>query len=257
METNFDKRVVENHVCDVCDVESVQLCTMVKAGMRAIFYCRSCWEKDIATMAAHQAAATEILTIPSQNHSSRTTPTALPGPIAINSVLKESADIDSKVEVRADLFNAETKSIIELKAAIDADATITNKAYALAETLVNRFTHHKTVVFELNQKLIEEGNKQKAIQIYLNTMANQLRAEEREKLKINDLNYKPAPPKAVKVKPVATTTTKKKIDKKELREAAGRLGVSEFTLQMIVVQKGITVADAEKMLAASINAAKG
>lgn len=255
MEMDFDKRITENRVCDVCDTGEVVPCTMRKAGTSMIFYCRVCWDKEAKTMAEHEAMAAQVLSIPPQTHQSTPqTSVRMPAPIAINSVLRDAAAIDSKVEVRADLFNAATKSIIELKAAIDTDPTITNKPYALAEALKTRFEHHKTVVFELNQKLVEQGNQQKAIQIYLNTLANQLRAEEREKLKISDISYKPAPPKAP-AKPKAVTT-KKKIDKKELREAASRLGVSEFTLQMIVVQRGISVADAENVLKASIAAAK-
>lgn len=258
MEMNFDKRICENRICDVCDTGLIVKCTMMKTGTSMIFYCETCWNKEMKTIVDHENQARQVLSIPSQSHQS--TPqisVRTPAPIAINSVLREAAEIDQKVEVRADLFNAATKSIIELKAAIEADSSITNKPYALAEALKARFEHHKTVVFDLNQKLVEAGNQQKAIQIYLNTLANTLRAEEREKLKISDISYKPAPPKAIKVaKSPGTTTTKKKIDKKEVREAAARLGVSEFMVQMIVVQKGITVAEAETLLKASIAAAQ-
>ena len=172
----------------------------------------------------------------------------------VESAITKAAKLDSTIEVRTDLFNAATVAINELKASIDADSAVENKPYKLAETLMQRFLHFKQVVFELNQQIVEAGNQQKAIQIYLNNMANQLRAEEREKLQISNINYKPGPvkiekPKAVKVKA-------QKLDKVELRKYAAELGVSEFTLQMIVVQKNITVEEAAKVLRHSINAAK-
>jgi DNA integrity scanning protein DisA with diadenylate cyclase activity len=119
---------------------------------------------------------------------------------------------------------------------------------------MQRFSHFKQVVFELNQQIVEAGNQQKAIQIYLNQLANTLRQEEREKLRISDINYKPQPVKIEKPKPVKVTA--KKLDKAELRKYAAELQVSEFMLQQIVIAKGVTVADAAKLLRQSINRAK-
>jgi len=171
----------------------------------------------------------------------------------VESAVIESSKLDSTIQVRTDLFNAATTAIVELKKAIDEDASIVNKPYALAETLMTRFLHFKQVVFELNQQIVEAGNQQKSIQIYLNGLANQLRAEEREKLQIANINYKPGPVKISK--PVVKKVTKK-LDKAELRKFASELGVSEFTLQMLVVQKGVSVEEAARILRHSINAAK-
>ena len=170
--------------------------------------------------------------------------------------LEASRAVDNAIQVRTDLFNAATTSIIELKATIDADDTIPNKPYALAEELTKRFEHHKQVVFELSEQIVAAGNSQKAIQIYLNQLANSLRAEEREKLKIADINYKPNPVKPVKTKAIKTTGSTKKLDKTELRKYAAELGVSEFTLQMLCVSKGISPETAANQLRKSINEAK-
>jgi len=170
--------------------------------------------------------------------------------------LEASRAVDNAIQVRTDLFNAATTSIIELKATIDANADITNKPYALAEELTKRFEHHKQVVFELSEQIVAAGNSQKAIQIYLNQLANSLRAEEREKLKIADINYKPNPVKPVKTKSIKTTGSTKKLDKVELRKYAAELGVSEFTLQMLCVSKGISPETAANQLRKSINEAK-
>ena len=170
--------------------------------------------------------------------------------------LEASRAVDNAIQVRTDLFNAATTSIIELKATIDSDESIANKPYALAEELTKRFEHHKQVVFELSEQIVAAGNSQKAIQIYLNQLANSLRAEEREKLKIADINYKPNPVKPVKTKAIKTTGSTKKLDKVELRKYAAELGVSEFTLQMLCVSKGISPETAANQLRKSINEAK-
>jgi len=172
----------------------------------------------------------------------------------MNQAISAARAVDDSITVRTDLFNAATVSIVELKAAIDHDGNIENKNYALAEELTRRFSHFKDVIFEANAQIVEATNNQKAIQVYLNQLANSLRTEEREKLKIADINYQP---KSVKVvKPAAIKTAKKKLDKVELRKYASELGIPEFTLQMLVVSKGITVEQAANMLRKSIKEAK-
>jgi DNA integrity scanning protein DisA with diadenylate cyclase activity len=221
--------------CEICD--SVGVSIALHYGN--IWFCDSCWtkeEKSTLENTSPSAVAARLDTIKDNS---------------LNSIVKESNLIDSTIQVRTDLFNAATVAIMDLKKSIDADESITNKPYELAKTLKDRFEHYKQVVFELNEKVVEAGNQQKAIQIYLNNLANQLRADEREKLKISDISYSTKPIKA-SVKKISTS---KKIDKIELRKFASELGISEFTLQMVVVQKGISVADAAFLLKKSIESA--
>jgi hypothetical protein len=164
--------------------------------------------------------------------------------IPINAVLKEARDIDTQVELRTDIFNAKTKAILDIKAAIDSDETIENKNLKLAEILKARFLQFRTVIFEAQQKIVDASNEQKAIQIYLNTLANQLRAEEREQLQLQNINYKPA-----QVKPAKTPKPKvRKLDKNELRRVAGQYELPEFLLQQIAVQKNMEIVDAAEFL---------
>jgi uncharacterized coiled-coil protein SlyX len=179
---------------------------------------------------------------------------AINGPIDINEVLRNSRTIDQSIQVRTDLFNAATVAIMDIKKAIDEDVAIENKPYALASELMNRLNHHKQVIFELNEKMVDAQNNQRAIQQYMNQLANQLRAEEREKLKIQDINYKPGPVRTVTPKQIKLA--KPRLDKKELRKYAAELGVAEFTLQMLVVSKGLSVEAAANLLRTSLNAAK-
>ena len=230
-------------ICEVCESE-----TTVSFHYGNMKFCDDCWEKEERASIEHQSLANQQKRIDENN-----------AKITENKVIQQSIETDNRIQIRTDLFNAATKSIIDIKQAIDSDETITNKPYRLAEVLTNRFNHYKTVVFELNSKLMEAGNEQRAIQTYLNQLANQLRAEEREKLKIADINYKPNPVKSISPKTISTRTTsvKRKIDKKELRAVAAQLGVSEFTLQMVVVSKNISVAEAAELLKKSIDASKG
>lgn len=175
-------------------------------------------------------------------------------PIDINEVLRTSRSIDASIQVRTDLFNAATVAIVDIKKAIDEDANIENKPFALASELMGKLNHWKQVIFDLSEQTVNAQNNQRAIQQYLNQLANQLRAEEREKLKLQDINYKPGPIK--KVTPKAIKLAKPRLDKKELRKYAAELGVSEFTLQMLVVSKGITVQQAARLMKNSLESAK-
>lgn len=174
----------------------------------------------------------------------------------LNNALNASRKLDASVEVRSDLFNAATVAIVDLKKLIDENTEITNKPYALAEALTARFLHFKQVVFDANQAIIDATNNQKAIQVYLNNLANSLRAEEREKLKLSDINYKPGAVKPVKTVTTVKTRKSNKLDKKELDKYAKELGVSAFTLQMLCVSQGITPEQAANKLRKSIKEAQ-
>src|SRR5215203_835659 len=224
--------------CEVCDATDIEI-TIHYGNM---WFCKSCWDSEVKHKESNITEVQQVNTLHKVNHD----------------VVAASRMIDGSMQVRPDLFNAETVAIIDLKAAIDNDPTIENKPYKLAEELMNRLTHAQKVIFEHNEAIVAETNKQKAIQIYLNTLANTLRLEEREKLKIQDINYKPGAIKSVKPKAISTTGTKKtgKLDKVELRKYASMLGIPEFTLQMLVVSKGVTIETAYNMLKKSIDAGK-
>lgn len=175
---------------------------------------------------------------------------------AMNAAIEKSREIDASARIRTDLFNLNTVAIEELRAAILEDSTIINKPYAIAEELQKRFEHFSSLIFELNQKQIEYHSAQKAIQTYLNNMSNQLRKEEREKLKISDINYKPQPVKALKDPKVKAPRKSGKLDKAELRKYALELGVGEYTLQMVCVAQGITPEMAANKMRKALNEGK-
>lgn len=181
--------------------------------------------------------------------------TNVPAPISVNEVLKQTRAVDNSVSVRTDLFNAETVALDDIKKAIMADETITNKPFALATEVHARYKKFQEVIFALKEQIDEAMNKQRADQIYLNNLANTLRADEREKLKIQDINYKPRNV-AMPVNKKTIKMVKTRIDVKELRAAAAKLGIPEFTLKMIIIQKHLTVAQALAMFEKNIADAK-
>lgn len=225
--------------CEVCEKTDVD----ITCHYGNMWFCKECWELE--------EQATKVNQIPA-NQEARVMASR-------NETLIAAQNVDNSIQIRTDLFNAATTSIMDLKKAIDADDSITNKPYALAEALKTRFEHYKEVVFKANEVLVDAGNNQRAIQQYLNQMANTLRAEEREKLKISDLNYTPKPVKQPTVRSVSTSQTRKstKADKAEVAKYAKELGISEFMLQQIIVAKGVSVQQAAAIIKKSIDDAKG
>lgn len=220
--------------CDCCpNVGTVEL----RYG--TMLMCPDCWTKEQAAQLAN------------------TTPEAQQGRVdSLNAAIEASRAQDNTVEVRTDIFNAATVAIAELKLAIDADPAITNKPFTLAQELSTRFEHFKAVIFAKNQEIIEAANQQKAIQVYLNNMANTLRQEEREKLKLADINYKPSAPKIARTPKPVKVNTAKKLDKGEVRKYAAELGIPEYTIQMLCVSKNMTPEQAAGLLRRSIKEAK-
>lgn len=233
--------------CEVCPATDIE----ISVHYGNLWMCADCWKKEQTLKAENQKPEN----VEARVHSTKLNPTT-----PIDSKLIEMAKaVDNAAHVRTDMFNSETVSIIDIKNAIDADDSITNKPGKLAEILFERFNKHTALVFDLGEQLMEANARQKAVHVYMNQLANSLRAEEREKYRITDISYKPQAPKTPTVKKISTTgTTKKapKLDKAELRKYAKELGVSEFTLQQVVVSKGVTVAEAAESIKKFIEAAK-
>ena len=150
--------------------------------------------------------------------------------------------------VKTDIFNAITESIEEMRKTIEADSSIENKHYALAERLQTKINDYKKVVFDLNEQLVNNQNQLRGTQEYLNTLAVRLRSEEREKLRLMDAAYNPKPlTKPSKTVP-KKVTTKPKFDKNELRKYAKELNCAEYTLQAIVTARNCSVEEAANYL---------
>ena len=171
----------------------------------------------------------------------------------IEEIAKEKYNINTTVSVRSDLFNAITESIESIKKQIDSDTSIENKSFALALAIQAKIQQTKRAIFDLNEQVMIENTRQRAQQEYLNTLANTLRKEERDKLHMQDITYKPKPILA----PVRSSTIKKaRLNMVELKQYADELGINQFTLQAYVVSKGLTLEAAVIELRRNIKEAK-
>ena len=158
-----------------------------------------------------------------------------------------ASQIDSTVQTVGDLFNANTVSIVASMKSIDEDESIPvdKKEYSKAKFLTDRFIKLRETIFNLDETRIAHVNEQRAIQTYLNTLANKLRAEEREELKIKDINYKPGEVKIVKPK---APKIEKKWDKSSVRAAANESGIAEYLIQTACIARNVTPTDAVNII---------
>jgi len=135
--------------------------------------------------------------------------------------LEISKDIDASIITRADYFNAETKSISELKSVIDADVMIERKDYELYKAVHERYLHFKNILIEVEEKRLEITNNIKADQTYLNNLVASLTKEEQDKYKVRDINYKPNEVKVAKPK-----DNSGKVNLAEIKEVAKEHGIA-------------------------------
>ena len=182
--------------------------------------------------------------------------------LRVQAVVNESKKLDAGIQLRTDIFNAQTTSIMELKAAIDADPKIENKHFHLAQLLTDRMNQMKKAVFELNEQMVNKVSEQRAVMTYLNDLANRLRAKEREEIKLADISYQPNPAKISKPRVSAPV---KKYDKTEINKHAialntwavenGHTAIPAAVLQMVCVAKNMTPEQAAAQLKAGMEAA--
>jgi hypothetical protein len=167
--------------------------------------------------------------------------------LELNKILKQNQTVMSGIEVKTDIFNAETVAIVAISEAIKQDSSIENKAAKLAEVLLSNYQQYKEKIFANSAENVELVNKQNAIQKYLNELRNQLTEAEREKYKLLDINYKPNQVKIAN-KAINSPAKPKKYDKAEIVKAAQRANVPTSVIQMICVAKNMTPMQASDSL---------
>jgi len=148
---------------------------------------------------------------------------------------------ESAINCRADYFNAEVQSHLDLFKEIDADDSITNKMFEKAVRLKARLEHTQKVLMEVREQELQLNSTESAINITLNQLANKLREEEREKLKLSDINYKP---NQVVVKPKESKPRAPKVNDNELIQKCREAGVGPFVQVvkiMMSTNKGWTI----------------
>lgn len=165
----------------------------------------------------------------------------------ISNILKQASAVVNSIEVKTDIFNAQTIAIVDIAKSIEADNTIENKPAAIAEYCYKLYTTYKEKIFANQQENVELANKQNAIQKYLNELKNKLTEAERERYKLLDVNYKPNQVKLAN-KSINSPAKPKKYDKAEILKAAQRAGVPASVIQMLCVAKNMTPMQASDSL---------
>ena len=111
---------------------------------------------------------------------------------------------NDNVEKSTDYFNAATMQITELEAKYMSDESIPQdkRYYEFAKHVAAEHERLKPILFEAIDVQVQIMSTQQAQVVYLNTIANKLRLEERAELKISDIEYQPkqAPAKVKQVK---------------------------------------------------------
>lgn len=156
----------------------------------------------------------------------------------MNVLIKHSREVDNTIQIKSDIFNAATVAIVEIKAAIDLDASIENKQLAYAEEIDRRLTHLKEVIAGKRAELQQKENEARAFQVNLQNVVSQLSAELREKFRQADINYQPSTPKVIK--PKERKPSNKKFQQEEVNKFAAQYDVPAATIQMLIVAKNLT-----------------
>lgn len=203
------------HTCSVCGASDKQLQKM--AGM---LYCQECMEKE-------EAAQKELEATKDARVAERVNPATLPQP-------------DTSITVLSDIFNAKIALLEDIRKEIDADESIVNKHFALAERLQTRYEHLKQVIIDAQKVEKDAQSESRTILTYYNDLAKKLKEDERAKIRLNDTQYQPP------VKPTKTpkAPTVKKYNKTEIREMAAKSGIPEAMLTQICLSRNCPVTEA-------------
>lgn len=242
------QQLVRKMVNEMSDEPKVCECCSNDTGPFRLFMtmwmCPDCIAKNKELTAKSESEATARVLV-TREHASDV--------IAVSNVLKQASDIDAAIQVKSDIFNAETVSIVELQKSIDTDDSISDKIGKLLELVAERRQSYQEKIFANQQENVDLANKQNAIQRYLNELKNKLTVEEREKYKLLDINYKP---NVVKIanKPIKSIAKPAKLNLEEVRKAAARAGVPMQVIQMTCIRRNMTPMQAsDTFLAAGSN----
>jgi hypothetical protein len=171
----------------------------------------------------------------------------------INTTLQNAKIIDTKVDLKADIFNAATVDFTQLKASIQADETIPEdkKAEILVQTASERIKHFSKVIFDEEQATMVKRNERAAWSTQIKDFVEGLRTEQREKFKKFDISYSPTVVKAKALTKTPTGPRKKKpaFDTVVCRQMADKYGVPMHSVQMLATSQNMSIEDAAKKMA--------
>lgn len=156
--------------------------------------------------------------------------------------------IDSAIELKQDIFNAETVSFAEIRAAIQNNPSIPDdqKEYAYVAECARRIDAISEVIFADEQALIAKRNQRYAWIVETQQAVARLRTEEQAKFKQYDVNFKPPTPKSIKT----TEPTKRAPNVKtaELMAIAEKYGVPAAAVKAGMLAFKISAEESAKRL---------
>jgi len=150
-------------------------------------------------------------------------------------LIERSRAIDSAIGSNQDFYNAATISLIDVRAAIDANDDILNKDDAFKQEILVRYEKFSARLFELDNERFKTQLNLSVVKKSLDDIAASLRADERERIKIADANYVP-PAKNKPVKPRVAKADKKSVFETMVENFAKMNGISETEARITLTQ---------------------
>jgi hypothetical protein len=150
-----------------------------------------------------------------------------------------------QIDTLPDFFNAEVQSIVDLKDEI-LKSGVENPNYEHAKQIRLRHTYLQEKLISLRKEESETLSRMRGIETRWNDLANKLRKDEQDELKLKNLEYKPISPKEPKAPSVKKPS--RKYDKNELIEVGKKYGIPYQTIQSICITKNCSAEEAIKIL---------
>lgn len=230
---------------------------------QGMLLCKECKDKELE----HQSPANQEKRLQESRERERVAHmnTAMAPVLSLDGVIDRARAIDQTIQVKSDIYNAQTVDNKTLKDAVWADETIPadQKYFKYATILRERQETFQKVIDDSQTLIIDNQNKQRVIQQELNLLSNQLRQEQRDKLHLDNPTYDPAKIKNIReavTKPKSLGQQKQKFDKKELitvaaaLQAEGFIAVNWSMLQMVATSKNMTVKQAAEHIKKTMGA---
>lgn len=211
--------------CECCDTTLLSLKSQTPARslvkFMGMWMCPTCYRKE------HELQEQSKIEADMRVATSRATSDEL---------IKNARAVDASIQLVPDIHNAYTVQIMELHKAINEDPTIPadSKNSAMAQLLLERYTHVGKIMFDARQVLADGGQQQRAMQTYMNDLANKLRADERAKFQLVDISYnvEQEVKKAKKAAKTSAKLPKKTPSMTECKAAAEKFGVPVELVRM-------------------------
>lgn len=156
----------------------------------------------------------------------------------INHALANAKAIDTKVELKADIFNAATVPFVELQAAIRNDASIpaAKKNEVFVQQCEARIKHLSEVIFAEEQATNIKKNERYSWSQQIRTFINTLQEAERAKFKQYNVDYAPKTITKREKSTKSTTPNRKKSTAAKFDMAACKAAASKYDVPLSGVQ---------------------